>query len=472
MLKEDVINADETGVQVMPEWKTTLAIRGAKDVSGAVKKSLAQITKVSAISATGVMLPYQLIFTGKTDQVLPVGVLNEPAGIHYTHSANHFATEQTTLQFVEKIIIPFISQNRSSRIARGISTEEEESKRWAVLVWDNFSPHIAGRVTLLLCKHRILSFPLPANCTSKYQPLDVRINGVEKRALTDYFSEWYFRAVSACLKNKSPTIDVLPKSASTKRTFIANIIANVHTQLAGREMLIRGAWQSSTVLDGVFDDMEVDTHPPESATVAIDLGLVNQLLHLTLEGRQYVTNKDFEIEETSDPLPGDAPDAHEHDHLMAVDGTTYEIGQPGEFEAEEQQQCNDSDSDSDFEPTYLEAPSSPTSANSGHSSSSFNSVLTSARVHFHRPTTGKSLEVSFEPNHIRLSPQEVCSLISKRVPHFSGIKYKNHSQLGAEEGHIAYYLTLEGVSHGSVAMQAPSLTFLPQDFPNAFSVTR
>jgi hypothetical protein len=140
---------------MVPTWKRTLAEKGAKQVAGVAKKCLAQITKVSAVSAVGVLLPYMLIFSGKTEKVVPKRVLDEPEGVLYTYTPSHFANTHTTLECVKGILIPFIESQRSRRIASGVSNEETEISRWAILVWDNFSAHLDQSVTDCLEAYRI-----------------------------------------------------------------------------------------------------------------------------------------------------------------------------------------------------------------------------------------------------------------------------------------------------------------------------
>jgi hypothetical protein len=187
VLDEDILNSDETGIQVIPTFKRTLSQKGAHQVPGIAKKAIAQITKVSAISATGILLPYMLIFAGKTEKVLPGSIRDEPAGVIHTFTASHFANSRTTLDYVQKIIVPFVLAQRERRQKSGESTEAQEKERWAVLIWDNFSAHADAAVSAYLTDHRVKSIFLPPRCTSKYQPLDVLINGVEKRLLTQLF---------------------------------------------------------------------------------------------------------------------------------------------------------------------------------------------------------------------------------------------------------------------------------------------
>src|SRR6185437_8208268 len=169
-----ILNLDETGLLMIPVHRRTFAVRGARQVPGIGKKVQAQITKVSMISAAGDILPYQLIFQGKTDTVLPKQVV--PAeGSFYDHTPSHFANTETTLRICQRIIIPWIQQKRAQLL----------EDKWGILIWDNFSAHLNVDVVSLLEQNRIKVFPMPPRCTSKYQPLDVNFNGPEKKLLQD-----------------------------------------------------------------------------------------------------------------------------------------------------------------------------------------------------------------------------------------------------------------------------------------------
>ena len=60
---------------------------------------------------SGHFLPVQLIYQGTTPTCHPNSV-PFPDDWHITHTANHWANEQTTMENMEKIIIPYVIQKR------------------------------------------------------------------------------------------------------------------------------------------------------------------------------------------------------------------------------------------------------------------------------------------------------------------------------------------------------------------------
>ena len=61
-----------------------------------------------SISMSGNFLPIQLIYKGKTVRCHPR--FNFPTDFHVTHNDNHWANEETSIQILKKIIIPYIEK--------------------------------------------------------------------------------------------------------------------------------------------------------------------------------------------------------------------------------------------------------------------------------------------------------------------------------------------------------------------------
>jgi hypothetical protein len=74
-------------------------------------------------------------------------------------------------------------------------------------------------ITSLLTKY--IRFSCLQGALLVYQPLDVLINGAEKRLLTKHFGEWHFKTLDAARRSPNPNYNVLPRTTSSKRAFIA-----------------------------------------------------------------------------------------------------------------------------------------------------------------------------------------------------------------------------------------------------------
>jgi hypothetical protein len=449
---EDIVNLDETGIQMMPTWKRTLAEKGVKQVAGVAKKCLAQITKVSAISLTGVLLPYMLIFAGKTEAVIPTDIENEPEGIEYTCTPSHFANARTTLLFMKKILVPYIERNRRTRITSGKSTEAEEAERWAILVWDNFSAHLDPEVTLYLNENRIKSLLLPPNCTSRYQPLDVLINGAEKRLITKHFSEWYFQALSAASKENPPRYNVLPKSSACKRRFIATLIAGVHNTMAGRTIFIRAAWLKSTLLHALAEYMDVNDPVVEHEDDIIQRSIVSALMGISLSGDQEDADTTIELSEVTQSE--DAVDIVDHINLVTLLTNFDEVEPDSEDDHLIEEQEVDEDSSSDFLPEFSVSLQQDHASNI--SATSCPSEASCGLIEFDRPSTGGLLRVKFPKGPV-LSPQQLAVLLSKQKSEWKRLVLSTASNFTSD----GYDIKLKNVPHGSVAMEMPSLSYIP-----------
>ena len=80
----------------MPVSQWTLAEQGSVQVSVVGKDDKREITVLLAVSASGTLLPPQLIYPGKTPGC--PAKINFPQRWHITHSDNHWSTEETMLQ--------------------------------------------------------------------------------------------------------------------------------------------------------------------------------------------------------------------------------------------------------------------------------------------------------------------------------------------------------------------------------------
>ncbi len=105
-----VVNSDQTGVHLKPFSERTYEIKGAKQVLNLGKEDKRQFTVLGSTVADGVLLPLQVVFQGKTGQVLAknaAAMIAASEGWHLTHSANHWSTQETMRSFVQKVLHPY-----------------------------------------------------------------------------------------------------------------------------------------------------------------------------------------------------------------------------------------------------------------------------------------------------------------------------------------------------------------------------
>ena len=113
---ELILNWDQTGIKIVPSNTWTMEEQGSKrvDVAGANDKR--QITAVFCGSLVGDFLPVQIIYQGKTPRCHPK--YQFPPDWNITHSPKHWSNEETMIEYVEEIIIPYIKTYCTSFLQR------------------------------------------------------------------------------------------------------------------------------------------------------------------------------------------------------------------------------------------------------------------------------------------------------------------------------------------------------------------
>ena len=107
---ELIINIDQTPLPFVLISKYSMNKKGDKNVPIQGTDDYRQITGTFSISMSGNFLPIQLIYKGKTVRCHPR--FNFPTEFHVTHNDNHWANEETSIQILKKIIIPYIEKTR------------------------------------------------------------------------------------------------------------------------------------------------------------------------------------------------------------------------------------------------------------------------------------------------------------------------------------------------------------------------
>ena len=107
---ELIINWVHTTLHYVPVSSWTMEKKGSTRVPIAGIDDKRQVTTILAGSLAGNFLPSQVIYQGKTSCSLPSYKLPADWDVTYTH--NHWANEETSLQYLQKIIIPFIERKQ------------------------------------------------------------------------------------------------------------------------------------------------------------------------------------------------------------------------------------------------------------------------------------------------------------------------------------------------------------------------
>jgi hypothetical protein len=107
---ELVCNIDQMAVHLRPSTEQTYEVKGVKEVKCLRKDDKRQITTVVSSTASGELVPLQLVFQGKMEVVVPKDEDAKRAvvaGWHLTMSENHWSNFVTMKSFVEKVLDPW-----------------------------------------------------------------------------------------------------------------------------------------------------------------------------------------------------------------------------------------------------------------------------------------------------------------------------------------------------------------------------
>ena len=251
---ELIINWDQTGNHLAPTSNWTMEECGAERVEIAALGDKRQITTTLACTLAGDLLPIQVIYTGKTERCHPT--FPYPSGFDVWHSPNHWANEETTLRFIEKIIIPFINNVRSK-----LGTPEQK----ALVIFDVFRGQIGERVQALLEDNYIIRVLVPGNCTDLLQPLDLSANEAPKSKMSSCFSEWYSKAVSKQMADPPDAVHIDMRMSVLKEHSCKWLVSAYDYIRSHPDIIVNGFRKA-----GIIDALENELPAPDNLAIEDD----------------------------------------------------------------------------------------------------------------------------------------------------------------------------------------------------------
>ena len=161
--------------------------KGTKRIEIVAIDDKRQITCVLACTMSGHFYLFNLhIYQGTTPKSHPNSV-TFPDDWHIIHTANHWANKQTTIEYIAKIILPYVTQK-----GKDLNLDDSHS---ALVIFDMFKGQCTDNVFKLLEENNIQVVIVPSNCTDRLQPLDLTVNKSVKTFMRSNFQEWYGNAV-------------------------------------------------------------------------------------------------------------------------------------------------------------------------------------------------------------------------------------------------------------------------------------
>ena len=152
----------------------------------------------------------------------------------YFHE-NHWSNETTMLQFLDNVIIPYISHQQEVL---------QSPDQAALVIFDVYAAHRTDSVTKKLLDNNIRYCQVPAACTDKLQPLDLSFNKEYKHALKHWYNQWYADHVAQQIDNTDDEDQIRTVKVDTRMTVIkplhANWIIDVHQEMANKNLILDG----------------------------------------------------------------------------------------------------------------------------------------------------------------------------------------------------------------------------------------
>ena len=111
---------------------------------------------------------------------------------------NHWTNEVTTLQYIEKILLPYVTKTRKK--------QNLHSNQCCVVIFDTFKAQCITTVLQVL-EENILVALVPPHCTDRLQPLDIAVNKSVREFWRAEFHDWYSTLVCRQLEENN---DVQP----------------------------------------------------------------------------------------------------------------------------------------------------------------------------------------------------------------------------------------------------------------------
>ena len=261
---ELILNWDQTGIHLVPVSPWTMEQAGSKRVEINGISSKQQITAVFCGSLTGDFLPVQLIYQGKTSRCHPT--FDFPDNWHITHSPRHWSTEETMIQYIDEIILPYVKRQRDAF----------DDTTAALVIMDNFKGQITDSVNSLLESNNIQVALLPANATDLLQPMDIAVNKPAKDFLKRRFEQWYSDEVTKQLEGvediESVEVQPVDMCSAAMKVLTAKWLVEMGEYLSENPQIVVNGFRHagiSAALD-LDDSYESDQEEVQEADVLSD----------------------------------------------------------------------------------------------------------------------------------------------------------------------------------------------------------
>ena len=233
-----IVNWDQTAIKYIPLSNWTMAKEGSKRVEVAGIDDKRQITATFAASLSGNFLPVQMVYEGKTTKCHPS--VKFPEGWHITHTPNHWCNEDTMVDYIAAVIVPYMKEKRKHL---GL-----DSKHVGLVILDEFKGQTTNKVLNLLQTNDLMYVIVPPNCTDRLQPLDVSVNRAAKQFLRNKFENWYADQIIA-QKDVSKEIQPVDMRMSIVKPVSAKWMISLYNYFLAHPQIIKNGFKNVGITD-------------------------------------------------------------------------------------------------------------------------------------------------------------------------------------------------------------------------------
>ena len=233
-----IVNWDQTAIKYIPLSNWTMAKEGSKRVEVVGIDDKRQITATFAASLSGNFLPVQMVYEGKTSKCHPP--VKFPQGWHVTHTPNHWCNEDTMIDYIAAVIVPYMNEKR-----RQLSLD---SKQVGLVILDEFKGQTTAKVLSLLQANDLMYVIVPPNCTDRLQPLDVSVNRAAKQFLRNKFENWYADQIIA-QKDVDEEIQLVDMRMSIVKPVSAKWMMDLYDYFLAHPQIIKNGFKHVGITD-------------------------------------------------------------------------------------------------------------------------------------------------------------------------------------------------------------------------------
>ena len=212
------------------------------------------ITLTFTITLSGDILPFQILYAGKTKACHPRDI-TFPPGFCVSQNPSHWSNEEETLKLIQQVINPYVIKKRAEL--------KLPVNQKALVIWDVFKGQMTPTIKSELESLNMELVDVPANMTHFFQPLDLTVNGLVKKFMRKQFITYYSSEIKRQIDGGKAIDDIdvdlrLNKIKPLHAQWLISLYNHLTTQ-QGKTIVLKG-WEKAGILD-LFDEDTV--HSPD-----------------------------------------------------------------------------------------------------------------------------------------------------------------------------------------------------------------